>query len=99
LVRDVIAMHDETQQGDALLRPVMRHGQRLDTGRVSLAKAREYARAQLQALPPELRQLKKVEPGYRVDISPALQAMADAMREKLQTQSTGLPTRAAQSDG
>jgi nicotinate phosphoribosyltransferase len=100
LVRDEIALHNEAQEGEALLRPVMRHGQRLDTGRVSLAETREYASAQLQALPPELRQLKKVEPGYRVDISPALQAMANVMREKLQkTQSTGLPTRAAQSDG
>jgi nicotinate phosphoribosyltransferase len=88
LVRDVIARHGERLDGEALLRPVMRHGKRLDVGRVSLTEARKHAEAQLQALPAELRQLTRVEPGYRVDVSPALQAMADALQGELQKQST-----------
>jgi nicotinate phosphoribosyltransferase len=89
LVRDVITQHGETLDGAALLRPVMRHGNRLDAGRVPLAEAREYARAQLQALPPDLRRLQRVQPGYRVEVSTTLQAMADAMQGRLQQQSTG----------
>ena len=87
LVRDVIACHGEMLEGDALLRPVMRQGKRLDAGRVSLTETRAYARAQLQALPPELRQLTRVQPGYRVDVSPALQAVADAMQNEVLKQS------------
>lgn len=87
LVRDVIARHDERRDGEALLRPVMRHGKRLDASRVSLTETRAYARAQLQALPPECRQLTRLEVGYRVDISPALQALADTMQSELQKQS------------
>jgi len=88
LVRDVLARHGEMLDGEALLRPVMRHGKRLDAGRVSLTEAREHAEAQLQALPAELRQLTRVEPGYRVDVSPALQAMADVLQGELQKQRT-----------
>jgi nicotinic acid phosphoribosyltransferase len=89
LLRDVVGQHGERLDGEALLRPVMRHGKRLEAGRVPLAESREHTRAQLQALPPELRHLRRVHPGYRVDISAALQAMADALQGELHKQRVG----------
>ena len=82
LGRDMIGQHHETLDGKALLHPVMGHGKRLEAGRVPLAESREHARLQLQALPPELRHLRRVHPGYRVDISAALQEMEDRLARR-----------------
>jgi nicotinate phosphoribosyltransferase len=87
LGRDMIGQHHETLDGEALLRPVMRHGKRLEAGRVPLAESRQRAQAQLQALPSELRHLRRVQPGYQVDISAALRAMADVLQGEPHKQS------------
>jgi nicotinate phosphoribosyltransferase len=81
---DVIAQFGEALAGEALLQPVMRHGKRLDAGRISLDEAREHARAQLEALPPELKQLEDVETPYPVEISAALQATTAQLQRDLE---------------
>ena len=84
MVRDVIAPHDEPIAGEALLQPVMQGGRRLDSGRVSLARARAHARAQLEALPPALKRLGHGAVHYPVEISDALQAATAQLRRQLQ---------------
>jgi nicotinate phosphoribosyltransferase len=83
MVGDVIGQFDESLGEDALLQPVMRHGKRLDAGRVSLATAREHARTQRQALPPELHRLEEAKVPYPIEISPALQATTAQLRRDL----------------
>ena len=56
---DAIALVDEPVDGEALLRPAMRHGKRVDD-LPSLATARAHAAASLAQLPESMRQL---EPG------------------------------------
>jgi nicotinate phosphoribosyltransferase len=84
MVRDVIAQHDERVEGEALLQPVMQGGCRLATGRVSLARAREHVRAQLEALPSALTRLGHGDVHYPVEISDALQAATAQLRRQLE---------------
>jgi nicotinate phosphoribosyltransferase len=83
MIGDVIGQFDESLEEEALLQPVMRHGKRLDAGRVPLAVAREHAKTQLQALPPELYRLDDAHIPYTVNISPALQAATARLRRDL----------------
>jgi nicotinate phosphoribosyltransferase len=80
-VGDVIGRWDEPPppRGRPLLRPVMRGGQRLPagTGREVLAASRELARRELDRLPDPIRGLEEAEPGYPVEISPALAAFRE----------------------
>jgi nicotinate phosphoribosyltransferase len=84
MVRDVIARHDETLIGEALLQPVMRNGRRLDVGRVPLPRAREHAQNQLELLPPRLKGLERVEEGYPAEISTALQETTRQLQRELE---------------
>lgn len=72
-LRDVLARHDESLPGRALLEPVMRAGERLPAGRVTLAAAREHAAAALAALPERLLALGPAEPPYPVELSAGLE--------------------------
>jgi nicotinate phosphoribosyltransferase len=84
MLGDVIAQCGESLEGEALLQPVMRHGKRLDAGRVALDEAREHAKAQLEALPPELKRLEDVDIHYPVDISAALRATTAQLQRDLE---------------
>jgi nicotinate phosphoribosyltransferase len=70
--RDVLARHDEALPGRPLLRPVMREGRPLEGASPPLREIREYAQRALEHLPPELRDLKRPHPAYRVEASPVL---------------------------
>jgi nicotinate phosphoribosyltransferase len=75
LAGDVVTLADDPQAGEPLLHPVMRSGRRLGT-LPTAAEARARTRAQLERLPATHRRLN--QPGRpRVEISPALHALAD----------------------
>lgn len=91
MVRDVIARHDETLDGELrgselrgsepLLQPVMRAGQRLPAGQVSLEETRSYARRELtERLPEAVQSLAAADPPYPVTFSAALQHDLAALR-------------------
>ena len=82
-VRDVVALHDETIDGEPLLRPVMQGGRRLAAGSVTLDEARAHARAQRDRLPARLRGLAAAEPPYAVEISEGLRAEYERLRRQL----------------
>jgi nicotinate phosphoribosyltransferase len=75
MVVDVVAALDEVLDGEPLLAPVMRAGERIIDE--PLATVRERSRAQLEALPERLRSFPAppdVEP-YPVELSPGLAAL------------------------
>ncbi len=67
--RDVIGRHDENLPGERLLIPVMRAGQCLPAGRVSLTDARRHAQQELSRLPEGLRELTTAKTAYSVNFS------------------------------
>lgn len=75
---DCLTLEDDPQQGEPLLRPVMREG-RLLAPLPTLADAREHAGAQLERLPQTLRELTPGPSDYPVDISPALSELVRAL--------------------
>ncbi|MEX0820390.1 MAG: nicotinate phosphoribosyltransferase [Pirellulaceae bacterium] len=77
MAQDVVALHDESHVGEPLLQPVMRQGERLSAGRVSLEQSREHAREQLRKLPPALCSLAAAESPYPVEISAGVQRSLD----------------------
>ena len=74
---DVIATSSESLEGEALLVPVMRAGQRV--GAETLARMRERTAAELESLPARLRELSpRVAPEpYPVSCSERLQALSE----------------------
>ena len=80
---DVIGLVDETLDGEPLLSPVMRAGERLGE-REPLADIRERAQAQMAALPKDLSLLPVAADPYRVDISDGLRAMAERVDERVE---------------
>src|SRR3989304_5198815 len=71
---DILSLASDTQEGEALLVPVMRAGKRLAPS-PTLTQIRERAAAELSRLPEAL---KRLQPGaeYPVTISDALRALA-----------------------
>jgi nicotinate phosphoribosyltransferase len=69
---DVIARWDEKLDGRPLLQPVMHQGKRLSDP-PSLDAVRDYARTQIDALPPRIRTIEPAEPPYPVTVSEALE--------------------------
>jgi nicotinate phosphoribosyltransferase len=85
MVEDIVSTDDDNQLGDALLRPVMAGGKRLDAP-PPLAEIRAYAHSQLTRLPEYLRQMKS-EPVYPVQVADRLvdlTAEADRRLARLQ---------------
>jgi nicotinate phosphoribosyltransferase len=84
---DVISIEGDAQAGEALLRPVMRGGRRVDPP-PSLTQSRQRAAAALRRLPEPLRRL---EPGsrYPVEIAPAVRRLADEVDARLATRRAG----------
>jgi nicotinate phosphoribosyltransferase len=72
---DRLSLIDEPASGEALLRPVMRAGQRIGP-LPSLAQARDHHAAQMRTLPPRLRTLEPVDPPYPVEVSVAVCELA-----------------------
>lgn len=70
---DLVGLESERHSGEALLRPVMRSGRRVEPV-PSLAQIREHARKQLNGLPAALARLEPFT--YPVAISDALQTLA-----------------------
>ncbi len=73
LAHDLIGRYDEASLGTPLLKCVMRGGERIDGGLVSLESARQHASSQVALLPDSLRSLAHAVPPYRVDVSDALE--------------------------
>ena len=76
MIGDVVSLADDRQQGEALLRPVMRGGRRL-SDLPDLAASRRHAQEQLTRLPEALARLEPF--GYPVEISVGLRDMAAAL--------------------
>ncbi len=74
---DLLTLVDDPHEGEPLLQPVMRAGRRLRAS-PSLETIRAFAREQLERLPEPLRGLEPAPP-YRVEVSPSLRALADAV--------------------
>ena len=72
--RDVVARFGERVDGQALMEPVMRVGERLPAGRQDLALIRRRAEGAIARLPPRIRALKPASPPYPVATSDALRA-------------------------
>ena len=82
-IGDVIAHADERLDGDPLLAPVMRDGERLAAGRRSLPEARERATRERERLPARLRGLAKPREAYPVEVSARLRAGEERLRREL----------------
>lgn len=83
LAGDVIARHDETQEGEPLLRPMMRGGVRFWEGYVRLADARTCALHEVSRLPEELRRLEPAREPYPVAVSDILQRDLESLCREL----------------
>lgn len=81
---DVIALNDESADGEPLLAPLVRGGRRVGPG-TSLKEQRDHCRRALAALPAPLRELEKADADYAVEVSPALR---DLRRRMLETDRT-----------
>jgi nicotinate phosphoribosyltransferase len=76
---DTLTLRDDEQEGEALVRPVMRAGKRLGE-RDSLETIRSRAARELERLPPSLRALEPAPP-YSVTVAPALRELAGTLDE------------------
>lgn len=74
---DVLTLEDDEQDGEPLIRPVMRNGRRIGA-LPTLSDARDLCTAQLDRLPAHLRRLAN-DPPYPVEVSEALRSLADAV--------------------
>ena len=77
LVGDLLTLEGAPQDGEPLLHPVMRAGERLGSS-PPLREIRQHAAVELARLPEHLRQLQ-VDPPYPVAIAQALHDLADAV--------------------
>jgi nicotinate phosphoribosyltransferase len=80
---DVIALSEESLDGEPLLRPVMRDGRRLSAGLETLDRMRQRAERDLAALPRVLRDLAPAQPKYPIHISDALARHRDEVLQQL----------------
>ena len=78
---DIITVEDDRQEGEALIRPVLRQGRRLHPP-APLEEIRQHAASELSRLPTPLRGLGEAPP-YPVTIAPALEELAHAVDRAL----------------
>jgi nicotinate phosphoribosyltransferase len=78
---DVLTVGDDRQEGEPLLRPVLRGGKRLE-GPLALSALREYTTRQLRRLPQGLRTLDQATEPFKISISGSLQSLALAVDEQ-----------------
>ena len=82
--RDVLALHDETLDGEPLLQCVMRGGQRTEAGRPRpLDDLRAHAEAATAHLPDHLLALEETDAPYPVVLSDRLRERRDHVRDLL----------------
>lgn len=81
LDEDVIALESDEPRGAALLQPVMRDGKRLHAPE-GMAVLRARAQRELAALPDPLKMLDPCAEPYRVEVAPALRALAARLDEQ-----------------
>ncbi len=83
--RDVLALHDETLDGEPLLQCVMRGGQRTEAGRTRpLEDLRAHTEAATARLPDHLLALEETDSPYLVVLSDRLRERRDVLRETLE---------------
>jgi nicotinate phosphoribosyltransferase len=84
--RDVVALYSECNgesQGEPLLRPIIAAGKLVEP-LPPIQKIQQRSQAAIAALPKRLHALDEADP-YPVEISPRLLAMAESLRQELQT--------------
>lgn len=81
LDQDVVTLESDEPRGTALLQPVMRDGKRLHAPE-GMAALRARAQRELAALPEPLKMLETCAEPYRVEIAPALRALAARLDEQ-----------------
>ncbi|MGB8389859.1 nicotinate phosphoribosyltransferase [Mycobacterium sp.] len=84
---DTIGKLDEQLDGEPLLVPVMKNGRRLPQHDPGLAASRNWARQQIDALPPQLRSLDSTGWDYPVDVSPGIACELETLRRARQLMS------------
>ncbi len=78
---DVLTVVGDAQEGEPLIRPVMREGM-VVAPPPSLAEIRTHAAAELERLPEHLARLQTA-PAYPVEVAPALRRLADEADRRL----------------
>jgi nicotinate phosphoribosyltransferase len=78
---DVLALHDEREEGEPLVHPVLCGGKRLHAS-IPLSASCDRAARQLEQLPERLRKLDQAAQPFKVKISPGLQSLALAVDEQ-----------------
>ncbi len=78
MIRDKLTLENDVGRGEALLQPLMRHGE-LIRALPSLDAIRARTRAQLAALPAALRRLDMADEPYPVIIAQALRDLTDKL--------------------
>ncbi|HUH70956.1 MAG TPA: nicotinate phosphoribosyltransferase [Mycobacterium sp.] len=81
---DTIGKPDEQLDGEPLLVPVMKNGRRLPQHDPDLPASRNWARQQIDRLPPQLRSLEATGWSYPVDISPGIARELERLRQAQQ---------------
>lgn len=82
---DTIGMPGEHLDGEPLLVPVMKNGRRLPQR--NLQESRNWARQQVDRLPPQLRSLEATGWSYPVDVSPGIAGELERLRRARQSMS------------
>jgi nicotinate phosphoribosyltransferase len=77
---DTIGKPGENLDGEPLLVPVMKNGRRLPRHDPGLAASRDWARRQIDRLPPQLRSLEATGWSYPVDVSPGIAGELETLR-------------------
>ena len=81
---DTIGQPDEHLDGEPLLVPVMKNGRRLPQHHPDLQASRNWARRQIDRLPPQLRSLEATGWSYPVDVSPRITRELERLRRAQQ---------------
>ncbi|MGZ4513675.1 MAG: nicotinate phosphoribosyltransferase [Mycobacterium sp.] len=84
---DTIGRFDEQLDGEPLLVPVMKNGRRLPRHDADLSVSRNWARQQVDRLPPQLRSLEAGGWSYPVDVSPGIARELEKLRRARQSMS------------
>ena len=82
---DTIGQPDEQLDGEPLLMPVMKNGRRLLQHDPGLQASRNWARQQIDGLPPQLRSLEPTGWSYPVDVSPGIAGELERLRRAQQS--------------
>jgi nicotinate phosphoribosyltransferase len=82
LTRDIVALENDSVEGEPLLQPLMRRGRRIAAATPTLTELRQRVRTELSSLPEPLRRLESGAQ-HPVEIARSVRALADAVDEEL----------------